>query len=237
MIPTSSVVATRLSGLSEAQTDHARVRRGRALLACGAVAGPFYLALGLAQALTRPGFDLSRHELSQLALGDWGWVQVTNFFVSGLLVVLGALGMARALRDGRGRTWVPRLIVVYGLGLLGAGVFTADAGQGFPLGTPADAVTFSTHGMLHLLFAAIGFFGLIAASIVFGRRCLALGESRFGAYSIASGVVFLVTFVSGAGVAGAPTMHSVATLLLWIAVLVGWIWLTATSIRLYGAGR
>ena len=209
-----------------------RSATARALLACGVVAGPAYVALGLAQALTRPGFDLTRHELSQLALGDWGWVQIANLYVTGLLVVASAIGMRHHLRAGRGRTWVPRLVGLYGLGMIGAGAFTADPGLGFPPGSAADAMSVSTHGLLHLAFAAVGFCGLIAASIIYGRRWLSVGQPGWAVCSIATGLVFLATFVSGAMLAGAPATHSLATLLLWIGVLLGWCWLTATSIRL-----
>ena len=44
------------------------------LLACGIVAGPLFLAVGLIQAFTREGFDLSRHPLSLLSLGQRRWV-------------------------------------------------------------------------------------------------------------------------------------------------------------------
>ena len=209
-----------------------RPRLVRALLACGVVAGPFYLGVGLAQALTRPGFDLTRHELSQLAVGDWGWVQITNFYVSGLLVLAASMGMRQVLRTGRAHAWGPHLVALYGLGLLGAGLFTADPGLGFPLGTPSDAVTISSHGLLHLVFAAVGFCGLIAASMVFGRRYLSFGQRAWAAYSIGTGMIFLATFVSGVVLAGSSASHSLATLMLWIGVLLGWCWLSAISVRL-----
>ncbi|HEV2894210.1 MAG TPA: DUF998 domain-containing protein, partial [Actinomycetota bacterium] len=57
------------------------------LLACGIVAGPLFLAIGLTQAFTRDGFDLSRHPLSLLSLGDLGWVQIANFVVTGALFI------------------------------------------------------------------------------------------------------------------------------------------------------
>src|SRR5688572_25237728 len=77
----------------------------RALLAGGVIAGPLYLTVGLAQALTRPGFDLSRHALSLLSNGDLGWIHVTNLIVSGLLVIGAAVGLRRSLTAGRARTW------------------------------------------------------------------------------------------------------------------------------------
>src|SRR5262249_7847804 len=53
----------------------------RALLACGVLAGPLYMAIYLGQALTRPGFDITRHPASVLSNGDLGWIQVANFLV------------------------------------------------------------------------------------------------------------------------------------------------------------
>ncbi len=70
----------------------------RALLTCGVVAGPLYLAVGLAQAFTRDGFDLRKHPFSMLSLGEGGWIQIANFVVSGLLFLACAVGVRRALR-------------------------------------------------------------------------------------------------------------------------------------------
>ena len=43
----------------------------RALLTAGVVAGPFYIALVVGQALTRDGFDIGRHPASMLSNGTW----------------------------------------------------------------------------------------------------------------------------------------------------------------------
>src|SRR5256885_6989319 len=110
----------------EKQMTHALTRQTRALLVCGMIAGPFYIVVGLIQALTRPGFDILRHDLSLLANGNLGWIQITNLVMSGLLVIAFALGMRRVLRGSQGETWGPLLVGVYGLGLIGAGFFTAD---------------------------------------------------------------------------------------------------------------
>ena len=67
----------------------------RVLLACGVVAGPVYVGVGLIQMLVRDGFDIRRHALSLLSNGDLGWIQVANFLVTGLLVIVGAAGMRR----------------------------------------------------------------------------------------------------------------------------------------------
>src|SRR5579859_3199942 len=95
----------------------------RTLLLGGAPAGPDYLGVRLLQAFTRPGFDVTRHDLSLLANGSLGWIQSANFLVTGLLVLGGALGIRRVLRRRPGGTALPLLVGLYGLGLLGAGLF------------------------------------------------------------------------------------------------------------------
>jgi hypothetical protein len=76
----------------------------RSLLGAGMLAGPLYLIVGYAQALTRAGFDFRRHPLSILSNGELGWIQVANFLVSGALVIAGAVGVRRALTGSRGGT-------------------------------------------------------------------------------------------------------------------------------------
>src|SRR2546430_1779328 len=97
-------------------TPEARVTR--TLLGYGVIAGPLYVAVALAQALTRDGFDLSRHAWSLLANGDLGWIQIANFVVTGSMTVAAAVGLRRALPAGRTRTWAPVLLAAYGGGLL-----------------------------------------------------------------------------------------------------------------------
>ncbi|WP_344983657.1 DUF998 domain-containing protein, partial [Nonomuraea soli] len=67
------------------------------LLRLGALAGPFYVTVALSQALTREGFDLSRHPWSFLANGDLGWIQTTNFILTALATIAFAIGLRRTL--------------------------------------------------------------------------------------------------------------------------------------------
>ncbi|MEV7966818.1 DUF998 domain-containing protein [Sphaerisporangium sp. NPDC088356] len=77
----------------------------KSLLGYGVIAGPVYIVVSLAQALTRDGFDLARHQWSMLANGELGWIQITNFFVAGLMTLACAVGLHRALPPGRGAIW------------------------------------------------------------------------------------------------------------------------------------
>ncbi len=201
-----------------------RVTRG--LLLAGAAAGPLYVVVGLLQALTRPGFDLTRHELSLLSNGALGWIQITNFVLSGVLVIAGAAGMHRALRSGRGRTWGPLLLGVYGLGLIGAGVFVADPMNGFPLGTAAGMPkVLSPHAFGHLVSGSVGFIGLIATCFVFARRFATGGRRGWAAYSLVTGVLFLAAFI---GIASGSQQRAI-NVAFGIAVVLGWAWITAVA--------
>jgi len=188
------------------------------LLSAGVIAGPLYLTVGLIEAFTRKGFDINRHALSVLSNGDLGWIHISDLMVSGALVICAALGMRRVL-SGRGKTWAPILVGVYGLGLILSGIFKADPALGFPPGTPANAMTISTSGMLHFMTGGIGFFGLIAACFVFARRFMQLKQKGWAIYSIVTGIAFLSAFIGIASGSG----NSWTILGFWIGIILDWI--------------
>ncbi|MPZ95157.1 MAG: DUF998 domain-containing protein [Propionibacteriales bacterium] len=207
------------------QTTVSTQRTTDRLLACGIAAGPLYIAVVLGQVLTRDGFDLTRHSASILANGDQGWIQISNFLVAGALTIAAAVGLRRALGEGTGRTWGPRMLGLFGVGLLGAAVFRADPALGFPVGTPADYNEVSWHGMLHLVVGAVGFIGLIAACLIVARRFRSRGRRGLAAYSTTSGVLFGAAFVGIAAGAGRPAF----TVGFAVAVVIGWAWVAVTS--------
>lgn len=201
----------------------------RSLLGYGVLAGPAYVLVSLGQALTRDGFDLTRHSWSLLATGPFGWIQSTNLVLTGLMILAFAVGLRRALRPGPGATWAPRLIAGYGAGLVAAGVFRADPALGFPAGTPADARTISWHGALHLTAGGIGFLGLTAACLVLGRRFAGGGRPGWATFSRVTGVLFLAAFAGIASGSGGP----VTTLPFVAAVLLVSAWMSALAAHLY----
>lgn len=204
------------------------------LLAAGVFAGPLYLLVGLAQAVTRDGFDLTGHSWSLLANGDSGWIQVANFLVTGLLVLAAAVAVRAVLRGSKGGVWGPVLLGLFGLGLVASGVFRADPMNGFPPGAPSGPPDYPTvDGLLHMVAGSIGFVGLIGACLVFARRFLAEGRGWWAGYSAATGTLFLAAFVGvGAGShAGGTTLQAV-TLGFTAAVVLGWLWVSLVLVQL-----
>lgn len=197
----------------------------KSLLGYGIIAGPVYVLVSLVAAVTRDGFDLTKHEWSLLANGGWGWVQIVNLLVSGLMYVAFAAGLRRAL----GTTAAPVLVAVFGLGMIGAGIFRADPALGFPPGTPADAHDVSWHGMLHLVCAGIGFLCLVAASFVLARRFRTEGRRGWAVYSRVTGVVFLLGFAAAAS--GART--TATTIAFTVAAVSTLAWVSAVAVQRY----
>lgn len=172
------------------------------LLRSGMVAGPLFLAVWSIEALTRDGFDPSRHPMSLLSLGNLGWIQIANFVLTGALCVVCATGMRRVLHPGRSGTWGPLLVGAFGVGLILAGVFVTDPGAGFPPGAPTGAPEqISWHGALHEIGFIVAQLSWTAAPFVFLRRFATLKERGWVATCVISP---LAAFI----VAGWPDMAS-----------------------------
>lgn len=198
------------------------VERSRFLLSCGAAAGPLYVTVAAAQAVTRDGFDIRYHAVSLLSNGDLGWIQIASFLVTGLLTIAGAVGLRLAMRGHAGGTWTPRLIGIYGASLLGAGVFVADPMTGFPTDAPTvpDGMM-SASALGHMVAGGLGFIALITACFVIARAALRAGRRGWAVASITTGVAFWAAF---AGIASG--VQPARNLAFTAAVVIMWAWLT-----------
>ena len=204
----------------------------RSLLGWGAVvAVPSTSSSRWRQAVTRPGFDLTRHEWSLLENGDLGWVQVGNFVLTGADAAR-LRGRSAARAGGRvGRvadglrcspassapvSWLP-------------GILRADPALGFPVGTPEGVGTVTAHGIGHFAAAGVGFVAVAAACFVLARRFTAEGGRRLAHFSRVTGVVFIAGFLCVASGAGSVA----ANLLFTGAVVLVFTWLAVVAVHLY----
>lgn len=90
---------------------HGAARTSGRLLLAGALAGPLFFASAIAQMLTREGFDITRHPISQLSTGDLGWIQILTFVLAGAGALALAAGVRRTLTDGVGRRALPPAVL------------------------------------------------------------------------------------------------------------------------------
>ncbi|GIE28047.1 hypothetical protein Ait01nite_010920 [Actinoplanes italicus] len=179
-----------------------------------AVAGPLWAAVSLAQAATRDGFDLMRHPLSLLSTGALGGVQIANFVVAGVLMVVGAGSLAG--------TWAPRLARIAGFGMIAAGLLVMDPGGGFPAGHDEVPATMSWHALGHMAAGTVSFTALIAACYVLAKQA----ATRASAVAAAlSGTALL------AGWLWAMSGGTAGTLTLAVGAIAAMLFLSWTALR------
>jgi hypothetical protein len=224
----STTTSTRIASVDPA-TCSPEHRVTKSLLAYGAIVGPLYVAVSLAQALTRDGFDLGRHQWSLLMNGALGWIQITNFVLSGLMVMAFAVGIRRTLATGRGARWAPRLVAAYGASFVVAAIFRPDPALGFPVGTPEGPGSVSWHGMLHFAAGGIGFSCIAAACFILARRYSVEGRRGWAAFSRFTGIAFLGGFAMVASGGGS----TVGNLVFTGTVVLVWAWMAAVAVDRY----
>jgi hypothetical protein len=161
-------------------------------------------------------------------------MQSANFMVTGLLTLMLAFGLHTRFQGNAG--WGPLLIGAVAFGYLGDGFFVTDPLNGFPPGTLPVTIPPSLIGSLHLLFASLMFFGLLAACFVLARYFSTQGDPTWAAYSKGTGVAFLVTYlVASAGFLQVKDLVPYAGLIQRISLTIGMLWLTLLPIRLLSA--
>lgn len=204
----------------------------RLFLLCGALAGPLFSIAWFIEGLNRDSYDPMRHPISALSLGEFGWTQTVNFIVTGILTLVLAFGLSTALQLGHGKTWIPILITIVGIGFLGTGLFATDPLSGYPLGTPALLLPPTLIGALHVLFASF-IFGLPIACFMMARRFDDQGERNWAFYSKFTAVAFLLVYLLAmAGFLQLPGLVKYAGLLQRISVIIGLTWMTLLPLHL-----
>lgn len=212
----------------------------RLLLIGGLIGALLFVVVMLIEGATRPGYDAWRMAGSALSLGDQGWIQITSFVVSGLLIFGFAFGVRHTLSRGPGMTWGPILLAVAGIGLILAGVFVTDPAFGYPPGTPeGPAHQMTLHGTLHFFPGGLSFFlGLAAACIVFARRFG--GDPQWKGWSVFSVVIGILVFaflVAYAAVAATVPNGGPAGFLERVSIISGLAWVALFALRLLSLMR
>jgi hypothetical membrane protein len=139
----------------------------RLLLACGVIGPLLFIIVFLIEGATRPGYSAWRHAVSQLSLGEQGWMNNLNIFVCGLFLICFAFGLRLVLQPGRASFWGPGLALLCGVLFIIVAIFPISPALGYP---PGVAPTYSLQGLLHALAVTIFFGSLSALCFVLGWR-------------------------------------------------------------------
>ncbi len=205
----------------------------RPLLACGIIAPLLNIVVVLVLGAVRPGYNAWKVPDSNLELGEGGWIQITNYLLTGALLLAFAAGMRLRLPTGRGSTWGPILLGVYGFTFVAIGPILPDPSLGYPAG----ASTASTvHGTIHILLGLLQFTSLIAACFVLSRRDEEPKTIGWHRYSVATGLLVAASYIAFVLTAklvdGGP-----AGLIERIGIIAGGIWIALLAIRLMSGSR
>lgn len=207
--------------------------RIRPLLTIGVVAPLLFVIALLIEGLTRPGYSSWRDMGSVLSVGPGGWQQVTNFIVCGLLIMVAAVGLARAYPA---TTWGPRLVGIFGLSLVIAGAFSTDPANGYPPGSPPSGSPQTWHGTIHGANAPLAFgsicFGAVIFARAFGRDPRTRPWARYSYLTAIAGVVLFVASLTAAMLDQKHVWHHApGGLLELVTIVVAWTWLSMISLR------
>ncbi len=202
----------------------------RAALRVAATGCSLVVLVFLVDGFTRPGFDPWRQQISHLSLGDRGWLGTVNLLLAGVCVLAAAEGYHRL---GLLRRRVNPLAIA-GAGLVAAAAFPIDPGQGYP---PGADPTHSWHGTIHDISGAVFFIALTVALFVLGRRMRNVdGWHIWGRVATACAVGVICCWLVGSVLTGLDFSgawpSAPAGAFERLAMGVGMVWLSATSLRL-----
>ncbi|HUD02452.1 MAG TPA: DUF998 domain-containing protein [Candidatus Paceibacterota bacterium] len=198
---------------------------------CGVLIGPFFIIVFLVEGMLRSGYQSLRQPVSALAIGERGWIQRANFFITGFLALAYVPGLHVALAAYGNSWWPPTLVAVFGLGLIAAGTFVTDITG---LAWPSRAER-TRSGILHDQASGPVFAALIAASVIFANLFAGTGDSGWALYSAISAIAIVVFFaLAGLGFAFKLHLNSVGGLMQRLSIIAGWMWLSLVAAHLLG---
>jgi hypothetical protein len=206
-----------------------RMKWPKLLLLWGGIVGPIlFTVVYTLDGIYLPGYDAIKRPTSDLSLGLNGWIQITNFILLGILMI----GLAIAVRSSRSplsnSKWIPRLICIFGVGLVISGIFLTDPTPGYPPGLVV--ASFTLHGVVHQIGSLLAFGSLLIVCFVAARYLWrSPGWHGWAIYSLMSGLLMMVSL---AGFGLAMSMGGPAGILERCAGSIGLAWITLTAVRL-----
>jgi hypothetical protein len=159
----------------------------RPLAWAGVIAPTLFVTIFTLEGWLRPGYAPLSMFVSALSLGSRGWIQIANFVVFGLLLLVFTRAVAAEFQSGKAARDGVVLLSIIAICYLLSGPFVMD-----PAGTPLGETTL--HGTLHGILGATVFSLMPVTCFVFLRRFRE--DPRW--QSLAGGTLALGTLIAAA---------------------------------------
>lgn len=131
----------------------------------GIIGSALFVFLFTLEGIFHPGYDANRMYISELSLGHFGWMQIINFMMLGILLLIFSRAVASEFPAGKASRWGVPLLTILGVLFFISGPFVMD-----PSGTPTGQM--SVHGTIHGLAGGFVFLIMPITILVFLRRFL-----------------------------------------------------------------
>lgn len=201
------------------------------ILALGGIAGPIVFAFAVIVAASlRPDYSHLANMISELGAQGTphaGLMNYGGFLPSGLLLTIFGVALASALPPHGIARAAAVLVMLFGVGIVAAGIFSCDPG------CPQGTGTFASH--VHDRIAPPTFVCLIVAAAILGVKFRRLAEWRdLAAYSLVTSVVALILLI-----AVASSLQSRVLTGLWQRLMLTsmFLWCAIVGLRAYRLGR
>ena len=150
---------------------------------CGILGPIIFTVMVIIESLIRPGYSQTYNFVSDLGVGPYAILQNINFFIFGILSIGFALGLKEALPSGKYLKYSAWLVIIFALGIIGAGIFP----ENYMFQVP------------HNLVSATAFVAIIAAQLLIWKGLKGANDSTWGRYrmfSLITGILSIVLVIA-----------------------------------------
>jgi len=184
---------------------------------CGIIAPALYTIVVIVLSFLWSDYNPVAQAISELGGPDAPNAIIMNtvgFALTGILITAFAYGLHRGINEGRGSKIGPALVAVYGLGMVGVGLFPWD-----------KANLASSATMMHSVFGWIHWIAITLAPLVIARRFK--NDHKWKSYrlygwatGLVTAVLIVIYLLTAAGAYGGVIQRMVVgAQLLWIEIM------------------
>ena len=156
----------------------------------GILAPLFFVSVFTLDGIFQHDYDAFKMHISALSLGPYGWIQIGNFMIFGLLLFLFSWNVLKEFNAQKRSKTGPVILLITSICFFLSGPFVMD-----PMGTPQNEMTL--HGIIHGLLGGIVFILMPVTCFVFYFQYrLDSSHRNFNRWSLMLGILSSIGLIS-----------------------------------------